>query len=960
MPRTGRRPAVSDAKRLSRYLLGPVQQKSVDYQGLMGLGTALALFEAEDDVARLLPGAVASALGVPFGAIVLHQEAGPGPYFFGHNSNVSLDAALIREIESYFVSPNAWEQGIHPGGIVEIEVNESKFPAAARSRLRRLIAIRLGTINRDFGAMIAGKETDAPYSPTERLALEALAYQASTGLYRVGMNRELTSRARALSFLSNLSADAGGSPDLARFMDSALSGMLAFAGMEAGVIQLVDEDARSLVVAAERNLPGIVKDMIENQNAFTVDMPPHGLFARCREEFARLREAGVESHLCIPITSENLVLGVMNMVSVEPRSFGQADLAAFNAAGEQLGSAVKNARLLDGRAKALERLTILNELMRVAVSCLETGEIVDHIADYIRQLIDFDLMILSLRPSGAEYAEFYSVIGDNPPAGVKRGLRLPLQGSSVGEVILTGRPVVRRNMPDDTPFSDEVSIARDGGYRASVLVRLQSKGRSIGALNFLSLQRARYGDREMQIAQEIADHLAVLVDDTLLHEELKELAALHERTRLAREMHDAVTQSFIDIILQLDLAERMMRTDVDGARREIDHARQVAQEGLDEARQVILALRPSNRRSLSLDEALSRAFNALTREGIVVNMSVSGTPTAIGSEGETAIIRVADEIVASIRKLTTVTRVEAISEYGRDDLVMTVNVHNAAFGTIPSGSGVGEDGDFNLAEESKRLQMLGGDIGAVTLPGVGIRITVRIPQVIARNQLPEPQPEVPVHHVPRSVIRVLVADDHVVFRQGIRRLLEEAPDIEVVAEAADGREALVKARATTPDVLVTDVRMPGVGAVELASALKADGLITRVIILSPYSQGEVIAQAMRAGAHGYLLKDLSGPELINAIRAVNAGETVMKPAVASELARRMGDGEQPEALTLREQDVLRLMARGLRNKEIARELGLSEATIKFHITHLFEKLGASGRTEAISKALQFGIIAPPQ
>jgi DNA-binding NarL/FixJ family response regulator len=193
-------------------------------------------------------------------------------------------------------------------------------------------------------------------------------------------------------------------------------------------------------------------------------------------------------------------------------------------------------------------------------------------------------------------------------------------------------------------------------------------------------------------------------------------------------------------------------------------------------------------------------------------------------------------------------------------------------------------------------------------------------------------------------------------------MLEEAPGIEVVAEACDGIEALAKARAFRPDVLIADIRMPGMGGIELISALRDEGLPTHAMILTAFLEGGLILEAMRAGAQGYVLKDIGGPELVSAVRAVHRGETFLQPAVAGELGRRVhhsGDQGLAETLTSQERRVLSLVARGLRNKEIAREMGLSEATVKFHVTHIFEKLGVSGRTEALGKAVELGIVSFP-
>jgi DNA-binding NarL/FixJ family response regulator len=189
-------------------------------------------------------------------------------------------------------------------------------------------------------------------------------------------------------------------------------------------------------------------------------------------------------------------------------------------------------------------------------------------------------------------------------------------------------------------------------------------------------------------------------------------------------------------------------------------------------------------------------------------------------------------------------------------------------------------------------------------------------------------------------------------------MLEAEPDIDVVAEAGDGEEALTKALSLKPDVVIADVRMPRMTGVELADTLTARGVTSRTVILTAHLDGDLIARAMRAGAQGYLLKDVVSTELAQAVRAVQKGDTYLQPVAASELARRVrdaGEGGLVERLTPRELEVLRPVVQGLRNKEIARELGITEATVKFHVAHIFEKLGVSSRAEAVGRALKLGL-----
>lgn len=203
-----------------------------------------------------------------------------------------------------------------------------------------------------------------------------------------------------------------------------------------------------------------------------------------------------------------------------------------------------------------------------------------------------------------------------------------------------------------------------------------------------------------------------------------------------------------------------------------------------------------------------------------------------------------------------------------------------------------------------------------------------------------------------SKIRILVVDDHHVVRQGLVALINSVDDMEVVGEAGDGRAGVDLYKEHSPDVTIMDLRLPVLGGVEAIQAIRAHNPQARVIVLTTFDGDENIYRALQAGARGYLLKDMFGDELMDAIRTVHAGKTRIPPAVAQRLAERMTGSE----LTGRELDVLRLIVAGKSNKEIGNDLHISEATVKTHINNLLGKMGVSDRTQAATTAIQRGIV----
>ncbi len=213
-------------------------------------------------------------------------------------------------------------------------------------------------------------------------------------------------------------------------------------------------------------------------------------------------------------------------------------------------------------------------------------------------------------------------------------------------------------------------------------------------------------------------------------------------------------------------------------------------------------------------------------------------------------------------------------------------------------------------------------------------------------------------------IRVLVADDHLVVREGLRLILESADGFEVVGEACDGGEAVRLAEELEPDVILMDVRMPGVDGIEAIERIRARRPGAAIVVLTTFDEDALMMRALRAGARGYLLKDATREALLDAVRAAARGETVLRPDILARLLDRAeGTRDSTQsggaALSDRETQVLEGVARGERNKEIAARLRISERTVKAHLASVFNKLGVDSRAGAVSVALQNGLLERP-
>lgn len=215
-----------------------------------------------------------------------------------------------------------------------------------------------------------------------------------------------------------------------------------------------------------------------------------------------------------------------------------------------------------------------------------------------------------------------------------------------------------------------------------------------------------------------------------------------------------------------------------------------------------------------------------------------------------------------------------------------------------------------------------------------------------------------------STITVMLVEDHILVREGTRELLDRENDIQVVAEAGDGEEAVRLATEHCPDVVIMDIAIPKLNGIEATKQIKATNPAIAVLVLTAYDDDQYVFALLEAGAAGYLLKDVSTNDLIKAIRAVNAGESALHPSIARKVINHFAQhtGKQPtdteqeslDQLTDREIEVLKLAARGMTNREIARELTISVRTAQAHLSHIFGKLGVGSRTEAVLRALREG------
>jgi DNA-binding NarL/FixJ family response regulator/two-component sensor histidine kinase len=429
-------------------------------------------------------------------------------------------------------------------------------------------------------------------------------------------------------------------------------------------------------------------------------------------------------------------------------------------------------------------------------------------------------------------------------------------------------------------------------------------------------------------------------------------AVTEERTRIACEIHDGLVQNLAGVNFKLDLCQELLRKDPRAAQTTLRETKAQLKMAIQEARQVIFNLRPVQYDKMDLIPALANYLRSYeTQYHIKTEFSVSGDETTLLPKTKIFLFRIVQEALSNVQKhAKTMCRCgsswaarrsarrsptpASVSTWMRCRWIRRSGTISASAG---SSSGRGWSAEPPVLHPKKAR-------------GRALRSSCR-----RRRRRPSRMER----------IKVLISDDHRVVREGLSAILKTKENIEVVGEAQDGQEAVEKARSLVPDVILMDVSMPRMGGVEATRIIKREFPHIGIIALTMYEEQQYIFDLVRAGATGYLLKDTDSSQIVAAIRAVYRGESLIHPSVASKilaefslLAQRKGKkpGWVEHDLTEREITVLRLVADGKTNKEIANNLDLSEKTVKNHVRNIFHKLQVYDRTQAAILAIRKGLI----
>jgi DNA-binding NarL/FixJ family response regulator len=469
--------------------------------------------------------------------------------------------------------------------------------------------------------------------------------------------------------------------------------------------------------------------------------------------------------------------------------------------------------------------------------------------------------------------------------------------------------------------------------------------------------------------------------------------------QVVNSSNEQLLQMLSSMLIQLNVLETVVGEDATASSIDIPTIHNGLKMLERMTREALYVVRASNEDLLptelvenSFPEVLSRLVEETAETlGISSRISFSGIDEQdhscehiLSNDAKRILYLIAHETLYQVQQHSSTRRLRLVLNYGSDDVQMSIedDGFNAALHlpaveenseSMPLFAESAPVSSLPIVSDLRyRIERLGGSLEIDVLEERGTRVSAHVPYTHSAQSLatsehtrgplivsPETTvPLLPVLSTKDEVIRILIVDSQMVTRAGLQRLLESYPGLQVIGQAADGVQAVSETLELGPRVVLMDAQLPNGQSLEALRQIKQLNLDTKVLLLSTQNREEYLYETLRAGADGYILKDIAPDELAQAVRTVARGEILIQPQLANRLLSRFGTrGNTPyESLTTREMEVLRLLARGMRNKEIAARLFVSERTVNFHLANIYQKLNVSGRTEALSKALEKGLI----
>ena len=574
----------------------------------------------------------------------------------------------------------------------------------------------------------------------------------------------------------------------------------------------------------------------------------------------------------------------------------------------------------------------------------DTHAVIAAFAAEAKRLLEHDrLSVYMVTPDGQAFERL--AVATSPIVPGESNV-IPLEDVGLTYVLKTNRALVSADLSqDDRLVGQEDSVIAGAGFRGLVSAPLRIGGEPIGVLNFVSYTPGFYAEQDAVIAQQIADQVAIFFQNLRLEQRVRLAierdAAQQERNRLAHELHDTLAQSFAQLLVKLDLLAK----EVTGEHgRKVTRLRGDVHAMLQELRRSLLRLRPAELERHSLEDAINTLLETLDRHGIKTTFELIGQIDKLSPEIEATVFRILQEAITNVRKHAAAT---AVSVTLRVDEGVVLSIVDNGQGFVETGKGA-----FGLQSMRERAEEIGGRVVITSTVNRGTSVNLAVlPRTYAQAKArAAPAPDHPRHST--NVIRVLVVDDHPLFRDSVSRLLEMESDVRVIGKAGSAAETAAAVARLRPDVVLLDVQLPDASGIDVVRRLASLSSPPRVLILSAFPESGHVVAAMKAGARGYLAKTIEGQGLVSAVRAIAAGATIFDASSSASIwtPRRLAE------LTRREVDVLRLVAAGKTNAEVAKELCLAKKTVERIVATAVAKLGARNRAHAVAKGVSLKLL----
>jgi PAS domain S-box-containing protein len=616
---------------------------------------------------------------------------------------------------------------------------------------------------------------------------------------------------------------------------------------------------------------------------------------------------------------------------------------------------------------SLGALMAVHETGRILNSTLEQGEIAARLLQAMSRLFDLSAAVISLRDEHGRLRELHA---DGPESLWRVASNTPEAQAARRRALET------KERQPFRPRQQEGNVTSLTGLCLPLVVRDLATG-VLEAYGCEALEKKT----TVEILESVSRQAANALENARLHRELAErehrlqdlvdkllVAREEERRRVACDIHDGLTQVAVAAHQNLQAFANDHPPGSPSSETKLSRALELVKQMVEEVRGVIANLRPVVLDDLGLAAALRLRIDSLRAEGWEIGYDETLGEERLAAEIETTLYGVCQEALTNVRKHARTTRANVTLKHLGDRIYLEVQDRGCGFDGAVSSQNAGPGEQVGLRGIRERIALLGGEHRIHSCPGVGTSVVAEIP-LLRTAPVREEQPQLKT-----SPVRLLIADDHPLVREGLQAMLTGELDLEVVGEATDGREAVELCHRLRPDLVLMDVRMPKVDGLAAARAIKAGCSATGILMLTTYENPDYLFEAVRAGAAGYVTKDATKNELVSAVRGALGGENPLNPELAMQLLRRLAYEDElttgtsrglerqpeplPEALTPREVEILRLVAQGRTNRQISHELIISPATVKVHVEHILAKLGVSDRTQAAVRASEAGLLGP--